>query len=190
MYTEVIAYIKGYWLWLVKVTMGVDIMGELKEVTIYTDGGCVGNSGPGGYGVVLQHGGHVKQLSGGFRLTTNNRMDIMAAIVGLEALKVPCSVTLYSDSKYLVDSMTEGWVQRWKLNNWWRGKKGRAANIDLWDKLLDLCTQHDVSFVWVKGQMEQTWDEQCHSLAREAANQENLAVDEGYELRTGKHQTC
>ena len=156
-------------------------MGELKEVTIYTDGGCIGNPGPGGYGVILRYKNHEKQLSGGFRLTTNNRMEVMAAIAGLEALKVPCSVTLYSDSKYLVESMKEGWVHRWKANNWWRNKKEKAANIDLWDRLFDLCAQHTVEFVWVEGHAGHHWNEQCDALSKKAANQENLPIDLGYE---------
>jgi len=159
----------------------VEIMSELREVTIYTDGSCVGNPGPGGYGVVLQYGNYKKELSGGFRLTTSNRMEIMAAIAGFEVLKEPCSVTLYSDSKYLVDAMTEGWVRRWKLNNWWRNKKERAANIDLWDRLLDLCVQHIANFVWIKGHAGHQWNEKCDALSWKAANQDNLRIDEGYE---------
>ena len=156
-------------------------MNERKEVIIYTDGGCIGNPGPGGYGAILCHNGHEKQLSGGFRLTTNNRMEIMAAIAGLEALKEPCSVVLYSDSKYLVDSMMKGWVRRWKGNNWKRNKREKAINIDLWDRLLDLCAQHDVKFVWVKGHAGNEGNERCDTLVKEAVSQQNLPVDERYE---------
>jgi len=161
-------------------------MSEPKEVTIYTDGCCIGNPGPGGYGVILCYKDRVKQLSGGFRLTTNNRMEIMAAIVGLEALKSSCFVTLYSDSKYLVESMTEGWVHQWKLNGWWRNKKERAVSIDLWDRLLDLCDYHTVKFVWIEGHAGHQWNEKCDALSRKAANQENLPIDEGYEEHKDK----
>ena len=122
-----------------------------KRVVIYTDGACIGNPGPGGYGVVLLYGSHRKELSGGFRLTTNNRMEIMAAIVGLSALKTACSVTLYTDSQYLADTITKGWATRWRANGWRRNKKEKALNPDLWTELLDLCVVHDVEFVWVRG---------------------------------------
>lgn len=159
-----------------------------KEVVIYTDGGCIGNPGLGGYGVVLCYNNHEKQLSGGFRLTTNNRMEIMAAIMGLEALKFPCSVTLYSDSRYLVDAMTNRWVHRWKANGWWRTKKERAINVDLWDKLLTLCDRHTVKFTWLKGHAGHQWHERCDRLSKDAASRENLPVDDGYkrESRTAK----
>ena len=156
-------------------------MTEQNEITIYTDGGCIGNPGPGGYGVILRHNGREKQLSGGFRLTTNNRMEIMAAIVGLEALKKPCSVALYSDSKYLVDSMIKGWARRWKANNWRRNKREKAINTDLWDRLLGLCAQHTVRFVWVRGHAGNEGNERCDSLVKEAVSQQDLPVDEGYE---------
>lgn len=156
-------------------------MSELKEVTIYADGCCIGNPGPGGYGVILMYKNSEKQLSGGFRLTTSNRMEIMAAIVGLKTLKVPCSVTLYSDSEYLVNAIVEGWVHRWKANNWWRNKKEKAINVDLWDKLLDLCAKHTVKFVWIKSHAGHPYNEKCDALSREAASQQNLAIDEGYE---------
>jgi ribonuclease HI len=120
---------------------------EIKEVTLYTDGACEPNPGPGGWGVVLIYGNHRKELSGGFQLSTNNRMEIIAAIKGLEALKTPCKVTLYSDSEYLVNAMMQGWVCRWQRDNWWRNKEERAANVDLWEKLLDLCNKHQVEFV-------------------------------------------
>jgi ribonuclease HI len=156
-------------------------MSELKEVTIYTDGCCIMNPGPGGYGVILCYNNHEKELSGGFRLTTSNRMEIMAAIVGLKVLKTPCSVTLYSDSKYLVESMTEGWVHCWKINNWWRNKKEKAVNIDLWEELLDLCGKHKVKFVWLKGHNGHIYNERCDAISKKAANQQNLTIDEGYE---------
>ena len=154
---------------------------QRKNVTIYTDGGCEPNPGPGGYGVVLISGSARKELSGGFCLTTNNRMEIFAAIVGLEALKFPCKVRLYSDSRYLVDAMTEGWVERWKANGWWRNKKEKALNTDLWERLLALCARHQVRFEWVKGHAGHGLNERCDELAMTALKQPNLPADEGYE---------
>jgi ribonuclease HI len=155
-----------------------------KNVSIYTDGGCLGNPGPGGYGVVLRCGEHEKRLSGGFRQTTNNRMEITAAIAGLEALKGPCSVTLYSDSKYLVDAMRLGWVQRWKANGWRRNKKDQAVNVDLWERLLEVGRRHTVSFVWIEGHAGHQWNEACDALSKQAASGRDLPVDEGYEQQS------
>ncbi len=109
---------------------------EKKEVIIYTDGGCINNPGPGGYGVVLLYGGHRKELSGGYKLTTNNRMELMAAIEGLKTLREPCIVKLHSDSRYVVDGIGLGWAEKWKKNNWWRTKSEKALNSDLWEQLL------------------------------------------------------
>lgn len=152
-----------------------------KEVTIYTDGACIGNPGPGGYGTVLICGPHRKQLSGGYRLTTNNRMEIMAAIAGLRALKSPCVVTLYTDSQYLCNSIAKGWAKRWRANSWKRNKKGKALNADLWEQLLDICDQHQVEFVWVEGHAGDPENERCDQLAAAAARGENLPPDTGYE---------
>jgi ribonuclease HI len=152
-----------------------------QDVTIYTDGGCLGNPGPGGYGVVLRCGRHEKRLSGGFARTTNNRMEIMAAIAGLEALKEPCRVTLHSDSKYLVNAMTQGWVQRWRGNGWKRNKKDKAVNVDLWQRLLSVCARHEVVFKWVKGHAGHPDNEACDRLANAAAARDDLPVDAGYE---------
>lgn len=154
---------------------------KLKEVVIYTDGACICNPGPGGYGVVLLYGQHRKELSGGFRLTTNNRMEMMAAIIGLRALKTRCSVTLYSDSQYLVESVTKGWAKRWRSNNWKRNKKEYAINPDLWEQVLDLCEQHEVEFQWVKGHAGNIENERCDCLAAKAAQEEDLPPDLGYE---------
>ena len=158
------------------------------EVTIYTDGACVGNPGPGGYGVVLLYGKHRKQLSGGRRLTTSNRMEILAAIVGLEALKKPCKVRLYSDSKYLVKAMAEGWARRWRAHGWVRKQKGRsrrepALNPDLWQRLLDLCEMHDVEFQWVRGHVGHRENEIADQLAMQAAQRPNLPPDRPYEQK-------
>jgi ribonuclease HI len=158
-------------------------MGEQKQVVIYTDGACIGNPGPGGYGVVLLYGPHRKELFGGFRLTTNNRMEIMAAIAGLQALKQKCTVTIYTDSQYLADSIMKGWVQRWWSNGWMRNKKEPAINPDLWEQLLALCTQHDVRFEWVRGHAGNAENECCDHLSLQAAQQSDLPVDAGYENR-------
>lgn len=151
-----------------------------KEVLIFTDGACFGNPGKGGYGVVLCYNGNQKQLSGGFRLTTNNRMEIMAAIVGLEALKSPCSVTLYTDSRYLADAITKGWARRWRAKGWWRTDKDKALNADLWTRLLNLCEQHKVTFRWIKGHAGHEWNEICDKISKEAAGAPNLPEDGGY----------
>ena len=156
-------------------------MSEQKKVTIYTDGACLGNPGPGGYGVVLLFGGHRKELSGGFRLTTNNRMELLAVIVGLRALKERCSVTVYSDSQYVVNTIEKGWAARWRANGWKRNKKEKAINADLWAELLDLCDKHQVKMVWVRGHSGVKENERCDELSVAAANQKGLPRDEGYE---------
>ena len=154
-------------------------------VTIYTDGACIGNPGPGGYGTVLLSGERRKELSGGFSNTTNNRMEILAAIVGLEALKKPSAVTLYSDSRYLVDAIEKGWAVKWQANGWMRNKKDRAVNPDLWERLLALTKQHDVEFRWVRGHAGNKENERCDKLAVAAAKGKNLAVDSGYKSDFG-----
>ena len=140
----------------------------MMSVTIYTDGACSGNPGPGGYGTVLIHGEHRKELSGGEAQTTNNRMEMMAVIIGLEALNRPCKVDLYSDSRYVVDAIEKGWVTRWKQNNWMRNKKEAALNVDLWERLLPLLATHQVTFHWVKGHAGHPENERCDELARRA----------------------
>ncbi len=155
-------------------------MEEVKHVSIYTDGACIGNPGPGGYGAILLYQGHRKELSGGYRRTTNNRMEIMAAIVGLGALKEQCKVTLYSDSEYLVKAMLKGWAQRWRANGWKRNKRGKVLNPDLWERLLQLCEYHEVQFGWVKGHAGTPENTRCDELAMQAAQQPNLPGDDGY----------
>jgi ribonuclease HI len=145
------------------------------------------NPGPGGYGVVLLHNGRRKELSGGFRRTTNNRMEIMAAIVGLRALETRSAVKLYSDSRYLVESMTKGWAQQWQANRWRSGKRGKALNSDLWEPLLGLCAQHEVEFIWVKGHQGNTENERCDRMSMQAAQRPDLPADTGYELEGEPH---
>ena len=153
---------------------------DLKKVIIYTDGACQGNPGPGGYGVVLLYNEKRKELSAGYRLTTNNRMELSAAIAGLEALRYPCDVTIYTDSKYVADGITLGWAKSWRRNGWRRSTKEPAINPDLWAKLLELCEYHRVKFVWVKGHAGNTENERCDELSVEAAKGPHLMVDEGY----------
>lgn len=157
-------------------------MGEaLKHVTIYTDGACSGNPGPGGYGVVMLYGEHRKELSGGFRRTTNNRMELMGAIVGLGSLKAPCSVKLHTDSQYVVNAITKGWAKKWRANGWKRNKTDKAVNPDLWEQLLELCDRHQVQFIWVRGHAGNVENERCDVLAVQAAQQRDLPPDLGYE---------
>jgi ribonuclease HI len=153
----------------------------LPGVTIYTDGGCLNNPGPGGYGVVLLYNDHRKELSGGFRHTTNNRMEILAAIKGLQALKSRCRVTIYSDSQYLVNAIEKGWALRWKSNGWRRNRKEKAINPDLWEQLLDLCSRHEVQFQWIRGHVGTEENERTDRLAKEAASGSDHEVDEVYE---------
>jgi ribonuclease HI len=157
-----------------------------KKVTIYTDGACLGNPGPGGYGAILIYGDRCKELSGGYRLTTNNRMEIMAAIAALSALKTRCQVDLYSDSQYVVNAMTKGWVKRWQARNWLRTKDEKAKNPDLWEKLSGLCARHEVSFHWIKGHNNHPENDRCDELAVAAAATSGLPVDEGYEANIAK----
>ena len=137
---------------------------DMKEVQLYTDGACRGNPGRGGWGAILVYGKYEKELSGGERETTNNRMELMAAISGLEALKEECRVTLYSDSKYLVDAFLEGWVESWRNHGWRRGKEP-LKNPDLWERLYALTEKHEVEFIWVKGHDGHAYNERCDALA-------------------------
>jgi len=138
----------------------------MKHVDLYTDGACSGNPGPGGYGAILVYGKHEKELSGGEPMTTNNRMELMAAIAGLEALKEPCDVLLVSDSKYLVDGV-EKWLTGWKAHNWRKADKSPILNPDLWMRLDDQLQRHTVSFEWVKGHAGHPYNERCDELATE-----------------------
>ena len=154
------------------------------EVIIYTDGACSGNPGPGGYGTVLQYGDSRKELSGGFRKTTNNRMELLAVIEGLHALNRPCEVTVFSDSRYIVDAVNKGWAERWQASGWKRNKRERALNPDLWEKLLKLLNTHEVSMKWVKGHAGNPGNERADELAVAASQSKNLAIDEGYVSQT------
>lgn len=153
---------------------------ERKTVTIFTDGACKGNPGPGGYAAVLIHKTHRKELSGGFRRTTNNRMEIMAAIAGLEALKQPCLVKLHTDSKYLQQSIQLGWARKWQAKGW-RNGPGPRLNWDLWERLLKLCERHQVRFLWVRGHAGNKENQRCDSLAVKASERKGLPPDEFFE---------
>ena len=137
----------------------------MKHVNIYTDGACRGNPGVGGWGAILVYNGHEKELSGGETCTTNNRMELTAAIRALEVLKEPCAVTLTSDSRYLVDGVTRGWAASWRARGWIKGDKTPALNPDLWGQLLDLLGKHKVEFVWVHGHAGHPYNERCDALA-------------------------
>lgn len=149
----------------------------MKKVIVYTDGACSGNPGPGGYGVILQHGKHTKELSAGFQNTTNNRMEMMAVIAGLSALKEPCEVTVVTDSRYVVDAIEKGWVRRWEANGWMRNKEEKALNVDLWRRLLKLLEKHHVTFTWIRGHNHHPHNERCDRLAVVAAAQPDLPKD-------------
>lgn len=136
-----------------------------KKVKIYTDGACSGNPGPGGWGAILVFNGHEKELSGGEKNTTNNRMELSGAIYALKALREPCEVELTSDSKYLTDAILKGWVYSWKKNGWKKSDKKPALNVDLWEELLELLEIHDVKFIWVKGHAGHEYNERCDRLA-------------------------
>ena len=138
-----------------------------KYVEIFTDGACSGNPGPGGWGVVLRFGATEKELSGGEKNTTNNRMELTAAIMGLSALKESCKVRLVTDSKYVADGITKGWAASWRKNGWKKADKKPALNPDLWEKLLDLIEEHDVTIDWVKGHAGHPENERCDKLAVE-----------------------
>ena len=139
----------------------------MKHVYIYTDGACSGNPGPGGFGAILRFNGVEKEISGGEACTTNNRMELSAVIAALSALKEPCEVTLQSDSKYVIDSVTKGWVYGWKKRGWVKSDKKPALNADLWEKLLVLLERHRVEFVWIKGHAGHPENERCDALAVE-----------------------
>ncbi|MEF9941861.1 MAG: ribonuclease HI [Lachnospiraceae bacterium] len=153
------------------------------HVSIYTDGAARGNpDGPGGYGTVIEYVDakeklHTKELSQGYRKTTNNRMELMAVIAGLQALNCPCKVDVYSDSKYVVDAFNQKWIDNWIAKGWKRGKNEPVKNMDLWKKLLQVKTQHEVTFIWVKGHDGHVQNERCDTLATMAADGTELIED-------------
>lgn len=153
---------------------------SLPETVIYTDGGCKKNPGPGGYGAVILEGGGRRELSRGFSLTTNNRMELMACIAALQSLLVPSTVVLHSDSQYVVKGIEKGWAKKWRKNGWMRTSEEPALNADLWAELLDLCDRHSVRFVWVRGHAGNSENERCDSLATAAALGRQLSEDYGY----------
>jgi ribonuclease HI len=149
-------------------------------IMIYTDGGCRGNPGPGGYGAVIIEGDKRIELSGGFHLTTNNRMELTACITALRALKTPSDVLLHSDSSYVVNGIGKGWARTWRANNWMRTKSEAAENSDLWEQLLALCDLHCVVFIWVRGHAGHSENEHCDELATAAAQGADLREDRAY----------
>ncbi len=152
-------------------------MQELKRVEIYTDGACSGNPGPGGYGAVLLYGGNKKELSGAEAETTNNRMEIFAAIAGLRALKQRCTVSLYSDSAYLVNAIEQGWLGNWKRNGWTGSNNKPVKNRDLWEELDSLMSYHEVTFIKVKGHADNELNNRCDALARAAIEELRKSSD-------------
>ena len=151
----------------------------MKEVIIYTDGSSRGNPGPGGYGAILMYGDRKKELSQGYRRTTNNRMELMGVIAALQAMKKPgLHISIYTDSQYIVKAVKEGWLNKWLATNFAKGKK----NKDLWVKFYDLYKQHHIRFHWVKGHAENPFNNRCDELATSAADGSGLLIDEGYEM--------
>ena len=137
----------------------------MKTVTIYTDGACSGNPGPGGWGAILMYGQHKRELSGGEAMTTNNRMELTAVIEALSALKEPCTVELWSDSKYVIDALEKGWARGWRAKGWIKSDKKPALNPDLWEQLLALADRHTLHYHWVKGHAENEFNNRCDELA-------------------------
>jgi ribonuclease HI len=155
----------------------------MKDLIIYTDGASRGNPGPGGYGVIMQYGDHKKELSAGYRRTTNNRMELMAVIAALEALKKHGQkITIYSDSLYVVKAVQEGWLKKWLATGFSGGKKNR----DLWERYAQLAATHDIKFKWVRGHADNVFNNRCDELATSAADGRHLLIDEGYEMNDAK----
>ncbi len=151
----------------------------LKHVEIFTDGSCLGNPGPGGYGAVLKYKGKIKELAQGFQLTTNNRMEMLATIIALQSLTEPCQVSLTTDSQYVRQGITQ-WIKKWQKNNWKTANKQDVKNVDLWKKLNEENKRHSIEWHWVKGHSGHPENERCDDLARQAAESNNLVEDTGY----------
>jgi len=151
-----------------------------KQIQLFTDGGADPNPGKGGIGVILKYGQHIKEYYQGYELTTNNRMELTAIVFGLKQLKETVKVEVYSDSRYVVDAINQGWVTKWRDNNWFRNRKAKAMNIDLWKLLLELTAKHEVSFHWVKGHNDHEENERCDQLATQGINSKSLLKDLGY----------
>ncbi len=155
------------------------IFNVMKKVELFTDGACSGNPGPGGFGVILKYNETIKEISAGYKSTTNNRMELLAVITGLEALKFPCEVTVYSDSKYVVDAIAKGWLYSWQMKGWRKSDGKPALNVDLWQRLVPLLDKHEVDFVWLKGHAGHEYNEKCDKLAVAASLSDNLLDDTG-----------
>ncbi|WP_445956066.1 ribonuclease HI [Yeosuana sp.] len=154
---------------------------EIPNIELYSDGGAEPNPGKGGFGVILSYKGRSKEFYQGYQLTTNNRMELMGVIFGLEQLKTKSNVEVYTDSKYVVNGITKGWAEKWKKNNWYRKKNAKAVNSDLWEQLLNIIAKHQINFNWVKGHDGHKENEKCDQLANKAINSNNLLEDVGYE---------
>jgi ribonuclease HI len=171
------------WLFPEQQAHELSVMAERKQVTIWTDGACLSNPGPGGYAAVLTCGEHRREISGGYRLTTNNRMELMAVIAALELLKYPCDVIIRSDARYVVDGVMKGAMRRWRAAGW-RRQHGAIPNADLWARLSELCERHNVSLEWIRGHSGISENERCDQLALQAAQAAELPTDLGYEQPT------
>ncbi|RTR37948.1 ribonuclease HI [Shewanella canadensis] len=152
----------------------------MKQLSIFTDGSCLGNPGPGGYGVVMKYKQHTKEIADGFLLTTNNRMELLAPIIALEALKVPCKIVLTSDSQYMRQGITQ-WIHGWKKKGWITSSKQPVKNVDLWKRLDQASKGHDIDWRWVKGHAGHVENERCDTLARDAAEAKPKQEDIGYQ---------
>ncbi len=161
---------------------------QQDEVTIYTDGACTGNPGPGGYAAIIIHSEGQREIAKGFRLTTNNRMEMMAAIAALRELPERSKVHLYSDSQYLVNGMRQGWARRWKANGWRRSGNAPALNPDLWEELLRLSQEHDVQWHWIRGHADHAFNKRCDKLSTIHAEHHATDIDLVYENAIGRSQ--
>jgi len=160
---------------------------EIPEVNLYSDGGAEPNPGKGGFGVIMSYKGIKREFSQGYELTTNNRMELMGVIYGLERLKTKSIVHVFTDSRYVIDGIEKGWAQKWKSKNWYRSRSEKAVNHDLWDRLLTLIsTQQKVTFNWVKGHAGHIENERCDQLAMSALKGDNLLIDVGYQPQSGE----